>query len=101
MPGPGFKAAPKKGPGRKKGVPNKITQSVRDMILGALEQAGGEKYLLKQAKENPGPFMTLVGKILPTQITGDKNNPLAITNIVDEDQAKRIAEAVLRRVVDK
>lgn len=87
----------KPGPGRKKGVPNKITKSIRDMILGALDQAGGEKYLLQQAKENPGPFMTLVGKILPTQITGDKNNPVAFTTIVDEDQARRIAEAVLRR----
>jgi hypothetical protein len=40
------------------------------MILGALNDAGGQKYLLKQANKSPAAFMTLIGKVLPTQITG-------------------------------
>ena len=41
------------------------------MILGALSDVGGRDYLARQAMENPGPFMTLVGKVLPAQINSD------------------------------
>jgi len=67
MAGPG---RPKTG-GRKKGVTNKVTKELKDMILGALDKAGGEKYLQQQAIDNPTAFMTLVGKVLPTTLKGD------------------------------
>ena len=41
------------------------------MILGALDKSGGQEYLEKQATENPNAFMTLLGKILPTQVDMD------------------------------
>jgi hypothetical protein len=59
------------GPGRPAGVPNKATKALKDMILGALDRAGGEKYLMEQATKNPGPFLALIGKVLPTTIAGD------------------------------
>ena len=46
------------------------------MILGALSEAGGTEYLARQAEENPGPFLTLLGKILPTQMAGDGGGPV-------------------------
>lgn len=62
----------KPGPGRPKGVPNKTTQLLKDAILQAAQGAGGEGgmvgYLTLQAQENPGPFMSLLGKVLPMQI---------------------------------
>ena len=48
------------------------------MILGALNDAGGQKYLAEQAKENPGPFMALVGKVLPTTLAGDPSSPIVV-----------------------
>lgn len=58
--------------GRKKGTPNKATKELKDMILGALNDAGGQEYLLKQArKKNPAPFLNLIAKVLPTTIKGD------------------------------
>lgn len=48
------------------------------MILQALDKAGGVQYLTNQAHENPGPFLSLIGKVLPTTISGDPNNPLVI-----------------------
>lgn len=57
--------------GRKKGTPNKHTAAVKDMILSALDQAGGVDYLVQQSEENPTAFLTLVGKVLPLQVTGD------------------------------
>ena len=62
------KPAGNRGLGRKKGTRNKYTAEVKDMILQALDKAGGVDYLAKQAQANPGPFMTLVGKVLPLQV---------------------------------
>ena len=69
-------ATGKKTGGRQKGTPNKLTADVKAMILGALETVGGQEDLARQAEDNPGPFMTLVGKVLPTQVTGDPDNPV-------------------------
>lgn len=51
------------------------------MILAALDKAGGADYLYSQSSENPTAFMTLVGKVLPLQIAGDKENPLYVEKI--------------------
>ena len=74
MAGPG---ASKTG-GREKGTPNKFTKALKEMILGALDDAGGQAYLMRQAEENPGPFLTLLGKVLPTTLSGDAENPLKV-----------------------
>lgn len=61
---------PNAGKGRKKGVPNKTTAALKDMILAALDGKGGINYLMTQADENPTAFLTLVGKVLPLQVNG-------------------------------
>jgi hypothetical protein len=75
----------KPGPGRPKGVPNKSNALVKDAIIQAAMAAhpeGMTGYLTDQALENPVAFMTLLGKVLPTQIEGG-DNPLmvAVTKI--------------------
>ncbi|NTU49549.1 MAG: hypothetical protein HGA87_01400 [Desulfobulbaceae bacterium] len=72
------KGLPKTGGGNRRGIPNKTTKALKDMILGALEGVGGEKYLMEQAKENPGPFMALVGKVLPStlNVSGADGGPI-------------------------
>lgn len=62
--------------GRRKNVPNKVTGELKDMILGALEGAGGVSYLQARALDSPGPFLALVGKVLPLQVTGGDGKPL-------------------------
>lgn len=64
MAGPG---RPKTG-GRKKGVTNKVNAEVKELIRGALDDVGGQAYLVEQAKANPIAFMALIGKILPKDI---------------------------------
>ena len=72
-------SAGNRGAGRKKGVPNKNTGKLRDMILLALDEVGGQAYLARQAEENPGPFLTLIGKVLPTTLVGDADSPAAFS----------------------
>lgn len=68
--------------GRKKGTPNKHTGELRQMILGALDDAGGRAYLKSQAASNPNAFLTLVGKVLPLQHTGEDGGSITV-KIVD------------------
>lgn len=68
----------KKTGGRVKGTPNKTTALLKEAILKAATNAGGGddglvKYLEDRAKDTPGPFLALLGKVLPMQIAGDEN----------------------------
>lgn len=68
------------GKGRPKGSPNKTTALLKDAILKAAEAAGGDDgligYLRTQARENPASFLTLLGKVLPMQVTGEDGGPV-------------------------
>jgi hypothetical protein len=55
-----------------------VTAELKDLILGALDDAGGQAYLATQAKENPGAFLSLVGKVLPLKVTGKDGGPLVV-----------------------
>lgn len=60
--------------GRKAGTPNKITALLKDQVLqagAAAHEEGMVGYLTQQAKDNPTAFLTLLGKVLPTQVEGD------------------------------
>ena len=61
---------PNAGKGRKKGVPNRVTKELKEMILGALSDVGGQAYLARQAEENPNAYLALVGKVLPMTVNG-------------------------------
>jgi len=43
---------------------------------GVKEGAGLVEYLKIQAIENPAPFMSLLGKILPLQVTGENGGAI-------------------------
>lgn len=63
---------PGAGPGRPKGVPNKATTQLKDMILTALSNAGGAEYLEARANDprTAAAFLGLVGKVLPMTVQG-------------------------------
>jgi len=62
------------GAGRPKGSLSETTQLIKDAILKAAEEAGGEEgmvgYLKARAIDTPTAFMGLLGKVMPTQIEG-------------------------------
>ena len=67
------------GSGRKKGSPNKLTADIKAAILEAFQEAGGAQYLKQVALDNPQVFCTLVGKVLPMQVTGEGGGAIKIT----------------------
>lgn len=78
---------PKRGPGRPKGVSNKITVLLKDAIIRATEMTGNPDdakqkglvgYFRWLAKVEPKAHATLLGKILPTQITGEDGKAITI-----------------------
>lgn len=73
---------PPPGPGRPKGVPNKLTMEVKEMVRGALDALGGQEYLTKQGRDNPNAFLTLVGKVIPTELAGSFKTDVMI-NVVE------------------
>lgn len=42
-----------------------IQQSLQQMIMGALHELGGQRWLVKQANQYPVAFLALAGKMLP------------------------------------
>lgn len=78
------------GPGRPKGSQNKTTAFLKDAILRAAEKAGKQygsegmvSYLEAQASANPGPFMALLGKVLPMQVGMDPDNPMKVVHRIE------------------
>ncbi|MCA3039414.1 MAG: hypothetical protein ING37_02260 [Rhodocyclaceae bacterium] len=61
--------------GSRKGVPNKNTGLIREMIAKALEEAGGVDYLVDCARDprSKSAFLGLLGKVMPVQVDGDVN----------------------------
>jgi hypothetical protein len=75
--------------GRQKGTPNKTTALLKDAIITAATDAGPDGaglvgYLKAQAVANPGPFMALLGKVLPMQIGGDPDNPVSVHQTIEQ-----------------
>lgn len=85
------------GKGRKKGVPNKVSRDLKEMVIEALHRAGGVDYLVTQAEKNPQAFLSLLGKVLPrypmvlngTEAGGDTR---AVTVMFDRPTIEGVAE---------
>lgn len=71
----------RRGRGRPKGSPNKVTQAAKDVIAQAAEMLGGVDRLVvwaKEAPENEKAFWsTVYPKLLPLQVNADINANLS------------------------
>jgi len=51
------------------------------MIVTALMNAGGVRYLELQARQTPAAFLALLGKVLPRELSGPGGAPIAVTSV--------------------
>lgn len=61
------------GRGRPKGVPNKMTTSVKEAIESAFSQLGGVSNMVKWAMDNETEFYKLYAKLIPVTVKADVN----------------------------
>lgn len=76
------------GQGRPKGVPNKITSTVREAFERAFEalQSNDKAKLEVWARGNPTEFYKLAAKMIPSDINANVKATLqVITGVPDED----------------
>lgn len=64
--------------GRPRGVPNKISGDLKAMILDALSREGGVEYLQDVAQNDRKAFCSLLSRVLPMTLVGDKDNPVEL-----------------------
>lgn len=80
----------REGSGRKPGVPNKISSTVKQNVINVFDKIGGEEHMVEWAIENPNQFYNIYAKLMPTQseigtIDGQES-PLNVTlNFVKPD----------------
>ena len=79
------------GPGRPAGVPNRITQTVKQAVEQAFQQVGGADYLANLAVTEPRAFVALISKLIPNNVTVEGG--LDIHHLFTPDQLRRMADA--------
>jgi hypothetical protein len=82
------KLPPNAGKGRKPGVPNKLTRTLKEMIEQAVEAEGGVDYLRWAARKEPAAFLALLGKTLPRELTGPNGGPIQVQPVLNVSIAK-------------
>ena len=65
---------------------NKLAADVKAAIMQAFCEVRAAEYLRKLARSDPRTFCTLLGKVLPTQVTADANNSI---HAIDRIEASR------------
>jgi hypothetical protein len=56
------------GPGRPKGLPNKVTASIKSAISEAFDKLGGVPSLVRWGESNPDDFYALWGRLAPKEV---------------------------------
>ena len=70
--------APIPGSGRPKGSKNRFTREVKEALLNAFNAVGGEAWLAQLARKDRRSFAALLGKLIPTQLTGKDDGPISV-----------------------
>jgi len=90
-----FETGHKKMGGRRKGVANQTTAKVKEAILSAFDQVGGEAYLVKVANDDPKIFCALLARLLPTEMKAE------ISDSTSESIVERLRRGRARAMLDE
>lgn len=77
--------AARRGRGRPKGSPNKVTAAAKEVIAAAAAELGGQTRLVAWAREdakNEHAFWaTIYPKLLPLQVSGEGGGPVQVAAV--------------------
>jgi len=88
MAGKGSAPGERRG-GRSKGTPNQLPD-LRAMTLRALIKAGGVDYLAEQAISNPGPFLGLLGRVMPREVHTELSGEVRVRQEVRRELVEKL-----------
>lgn len=73
--------------GRKKGVPNKLTKTVKETVLAVFNdlQSDPKANLHTWAKKEPTEFYRIASKLIPTEVSGKLNTKTTIEIVRRKD----------------
>lgn len=77
----------REGSGRKPGVPNKLSTTVKENVIAVFDAIGGIEHMKVWATDNPNNFYNIYAKILPTQteVSGTDGQELVIKVVTGID----------------
>jgi hypothetical protein len=84
------------GPGRKPGIPNRISGEAKKFLALAFEGIGGLDRLITEADKNYWEFMKLYAKLIPIQVQGKVDLDVNING----EAARRHLESAVYSVID-
>jgi len=84
--------------GSRKGIPNKITKDIKEILHVAFDKAGGCDYLVRQAEANPKAFMALLARCIPAQVALDVSVRLDLGQALIDAEANR--QRISEQIVD-
>ena len=75
----------REGSGRKPGVPNKLSSTVKENVIEVFNLIGGVEQMSIWAAQNPNQFYNIYAKILPmqTEISGADGSPIPLSIGID------------------
>lgn len=68
--------------GRKRGVPNKISGTVRENVIQVFDQIGGLRQMAQWAQKNRTEFYRLYAKLLPVEVKGEVSHEDSLTTLL-------------------
>jgi hypothetical protein len=73
------RGGPRPGSGRPKGSLDKGNALIRQMIVESLDMVGGVEYLCEVARTHPSAYLSLVGKVMPVEVTGEGGGAVKVS----------------------
>lgn len=71
----------REGSGRKAGVPNKMSMTVKENVIQVFDMLGGIEHMATWASDNPNQFYAIYSKLMPlqTEISGVDGSPIPLS----------------------
>jgi len=86
--------------GRAKGTPNKLTTSAKENIACVFVRLGGYEAMTDWARDNQTEFYKIYSKLIPVELIGDEEKPLAIKATLDVSSLSTAALAEILTLKD-